>query len=1143
MAVFTREQTLAFAGTGIKFKPWVVGGVVQTIEVTSGGGPTSPFQAADNSTPIGRGIPKGIGVTGRKGEVIIDPDHFGGVRFENGKQIVTLVLGFQDTDLGGPSSLLWLKANEQFIFRAQTPLRAPPSEMIVYDGTQTAVDPTILAALGATETTMWPGMAYIVLKDFDVTPSNGQLPVFLGAWATDATEVASSTTASINKFGAYPAGYNNAAMCVDYTNNLAYQTLAGNAGDPIIISTIDICTGDEVNRVTASHTYSTAFSDYPYYATALEGSNYIVVHAISKVAIADNSIYGLRMINARTGTVVASLDAVYHPDTMSPINDGYFEPGIWGSVLLRSDSTTTYLVLCNLFANVGILPADVQASEFIAVIADVTNGTLQYIVHPEYNPIRGITGPSQNPQAFTVASISDDSRAVVYWFESGSRTQVYKATLTESGATDVSLVYTHGVTLRGIGYDAIDNALILVDSTHYITKYDLDTSTQTYAVDQSAIAGASSLWMNIVTDSAYWTGFHIVKPGFGIVMRGNNDMYLCDFSDGSLSLLSSNTNEYGVFDQYRGVVIYPHSTDGLIKFDTLGDLTPNSIDGTEIITSLMTYNGDYVAGDLTFTNFPGGEAEGLDVSFDTTIDALMRDVSDTLGIREVHDDGKVKFSIPLRDGAFAIDVTLTDNDIAADGIQQFIEDEDSAFARAIIGYSDIDADFNRVTQEYARPNGSYTVLKSNKRRNIETALVMTSVQASKAAQRLTYESDLNHTVFEMAIMPAQFSVEPTAITQFNYGPNAEMTIVGEVRKATLYGDLSQTLQISEYLQAIESTFAGTALVTIAPPCKPFTPTTLTVLDTALLSYNDDLGGAGLRGYVLMSGTLLENLTNSVAYVSETGTDYGAIGTRSGIAPIGGAIEALTGTLPNGFQTDFVNTMDVFISSGDVTVMASTDEAGRYSLVNFAAIGAPGRWVLISYEDVSVSGQIATLSNIVWGVRGTEVYIDQLVVGDEFHNLESSEYIRYGSSVSTLDAELFYKAGYVGFSLRQLITVKNTTDGEAEKPYASVQFVGVDNAGDVDLTCQYRERLDPFPVMTGAKAAGYSDGTNFEWEIWGGSPSVLKRTLTSTTNAVTYAAADFVTDFGSPTPASFTARVYHMSDLGMRGHRAEATITP
>jgi hypothetical protein len=54
---------------------------------------------------------------------------------------------------------------------------------------------------------------------------------------------------------------------------------------------------------------------------------------------------------------------------------------------------------------------------------------------------------------------------------------------------------------------------------------------------------------------------------------------------------------------------------------------------------------------------------------------------------------------------------------------------------------------------------------------------------------------------------------------------------------------------------------------------------------------------------------------------------------------------------------------------------------------------------------------------------------------------------------------------------------------------------------------------------------------------------LKRTLTSTTNAVTYAAADFVTDFGSPTPASFTARVYHMSDLGMRGHRAEATITP
>ena len=102
---------------------------------------------------------------------------------------------------------------------------------------------------------------------------------------------------------------------------------------------------------------------------------------------------------------------------------------------------------------------------------------------------------------------------------------------------------------------------------------------------------------------------------------------------------------------------------------------------------------------------------------------------------------------------------------------------------------------------------------------------------------------------------------------------------------------------------------------------------------------------------------------------------------------------------------------------------------------------------------------------------------------------------------------------------------------------------MDNAGDVDLTCEFRERLDPFPVMTGAKSAGYSDGTLFEWEIMGSSPTTVLRTLTSTTNSVTYSSANFIADFGSPTPASFTARVYHMSGLGMRGHQATATITP
>jgi len=1087
-----------------------------------------------NSSPLDRGIPKGVGLVGRKGEIIVGIDHFGGIKTTDGRSSVTLVLGFQDTDLGGAAELVWLKADDQFIFRAQAPTRAPTGPFVVYDGTQTEVDPTILDALGALETTMWPGLAYIVMKDFDLSPfseTGDVIPNFFAAWTTDATVAGGGTTTTAVTGGAW-SGVFDASMAIDYTTNRGYLWVYANPSEAYVV-TVDLTTEAEISRVQLDPALGPY--GYSFGMVSLQGTDFVVVECFTQIVQpGDSDIGGLRLINARTGEVLADLDAVHR---LSGASDGYWEPGVIGSVLLESGAATKYLVFCFDFASLGIFPSEVNATDGMIALADITNGTLEWIVHPDFAPLKTASG--QETVDHMVVSEVFNGRATVFFYSQNDRT-VYRVFVTASGVSGLTAIYTDGTSdIAGIAYDQIDNAIIVSTIDVRIIKYDLDTSMVVYDVSRSSDTGGPTLWMNPYNSDSSATG-DASKPGFGVgYSAGANKLWLVDFSDGSITALNSSFIDFMYFDQYRGKVYDPAAV-GTIRILALGDLNPNSIDLQDIITSLMIYNGDYIAGDLSFTNFTGGEVEGLDVSSDTTIDALLRDVTSLNSVREVHDAGKVKFSIPTRDGAFAVDVTLDNNHIVDSGIRQEIDDLDVAYERTIVSFGNVDADFAKTPQEFARPNGEYEVLKSNKRRNVSTSLTMTAPQAAKLANRITYESDLDHKTYRLAIMPSQFKIEPSTVIQFPYGPNDEFTIVAEVRRATLNNDLSQEIEASEALQDVLTTFSGSPLV-VVPVAPEIAPAALTILDTALLTWGDDLGQSGLRGYAILHGTGTDNISNSRLFLSENGIDYAASGSRSGISPIGGYITTLGSTLPDDFQTDFLNTLTVRITGGDVSLMASTDEPGRYSLVNYAVIGQRGRWVLISYEDISVSGQSVVLSNIIWGMKGTEVYLDQLKVNDQFHNLEPNEVLKFSSSTAILNADLYYKGGYSGWSLLSLPTVKNLADGEAEKPYAPVDLAGVDNAGDVDMSCGYRERLDPLPVLTGFKSAGYSDGTDFEWDIMDG--STVKRTLTSATNSVTYSSANFIADFGSPVPATLTYRAYHMSGLGFRGHRAEATVTP
>src|ERR1700741_1356958 len=136
----------------------------------------TPIQSAvkplirGNASPVGQAIPTWLGIVVAGRSPVVDPKNLGGFRVSGDSVLVNLVFCLLDTQLGGTFSLIWARANEQFIIRNQDPIRSISSPYRFYGGDQTVRDPMLAASLPAAECSAWPGFVYIVFENFDIAP-------------------------------------------------------------------------------------------------------------------------------------------------------------------------------------------------------------------------------------------------------------------------------------------------------------------------------------------------------------------------------------------------------------------------------------------------------------------------------------------------------------------------------------------------------------------------------------------------------------------------------------------------------------------------------------------------------------------------------------------------------------------------------------------------------------------------------------------------------------------------------------------------------------------------------------------------------------------------------------------------------------
>lgn len=1059
----------------------------------------------DNSSPAGRTIPAGIGTSSYDGQIVwwsgFDPD--------SSKAKASFAMVFKDCLFADSFSLVKLFADEQLIVSNVAPLRNSGQTIRFYDGSQTAVDPLLTEALGAANASAWPGYVYAVFENFDCSAYGNRVPLIRAVLAGSVTSVAADEDQSTLTFGAITG--TNISFAVDPVKGHHYQIVSHGAGDASVL-TIDISSMQEINRVPV---FGIADFGIIEFTVALYGTDYIAC------AISNPTIRPV-LLNTQTGELIDGLDEI----------------GVWQlapkrAVLLNSWGATKFLVV----TEAEIFDPSPTGSNLGVFVADVTNKTMEWIVHPDSDPAAGYYSGTLGTSARSIEFGPIVDGVLSIWYTDGHATEVGAvnvALVSDSGFTSGSFYIetTSGKAPRGVAYDPIRSVLVVYRADGSFLKLNAVTGA-VIATTAGAVTNFNiNYWSDDVSSGVDFFAFYYrSRPGFAVMTRGTNygDIYEIDLNTLTASLLVdrsdfSNDDTSIYFDQYSGVMTEGSSTVGIINKVTLGDRTPDTVDLADIFTQLATFDDRFEAGDLSFTGFPGNETSGLKLENDTTIDNLENSIAELFDAKIVESDGERKYIYPPRDGSFAVTAALDPEDFVEDRSQTiektFGAGEDE-FLGCSVSYFDIGADYKRLDQSYTRPIGVYDVTRSKKKRTINTVLSLSASQAMKLATLAVYRSVLGNETYSFGLVPGLSHLEPSDILQFNF---RGFTTIVRIKEASLNADYTQEVLAYQYLQFADATFTGASL---PEPTDDATSlfTRFIYLDLPLLSYAHDLGGAGLVQYAQVAG-YGEATISGTLYKSSDGDTFTSQGSAFGISPVVGIVTAITGTPIDPSVTDETNTITVLISGGDIDDIAAGDRA---------AVGRPGRWCVITIGAVLASAGSATISDIEWGYdNGSEVWRDQIAVGDQFVRIDTALYTRFRNDTAALDDTFYYKAANPVIPLGGVPTASYVASGVAETPYAPTNLDAEVDGSDIDLTWDYRSRL-----ATGTNPATHGETSlSFEIDIMDG--STVKRTLTATTNSKTYASADITTDFGG-LPAFLKFRVYMMSAVVGRGYVGERTV--
>lgn len=445
-------------------------------------------------------------------------------------------------------------------------------------------------------------------------------------------------------------------------------------------------------------------------------------------------------------------------------------------------------------------------------------------------------------------------------------------------------------------------------------------------------------------------------------------------------------------------------------------------------------------------------------------------------------------------------------------------------AQMALTYSNLDSDYQTDTQYSDR-----LLTGQESTSAAQVPLTLTAAEAKAITDAMLADKAAGSVSTSIDIPTDFCALEPTDVINV-VGPDGSIYRTRILKKRESSGVLSMDLVLEDatVLTQAGTTSGGVTGQTVVAP----TPTTLLqMLDIPALN-NESTPGL----YAAATGNS-SDWVSAALYESADGSTYSQNQIIFEQSVTGYASTALN-NWAGGFVFDEISTVTVMVNFGQL-VSVTRDALLEDLTLNVALIGSE----IVQFRNATLTAtNTYRLSGFLRGLRGTELERSTHAIGDTFVMLTSGSLVFASLTPSQLNILRYYKAASSGQSLSAVNSKLITPTGANLKCFSGVNARANRNAADTVITWNRRTRFGTSLVGTANISAPLGEATeSYSIDIFTNSSfTVVKRTLTSSTQSVTYTSANQIADFGAAQSVLYV-KIYQLSATVGRGTALTATI--
>lgn len=428
--------------------------------------------------------------------------------------------------------------------------------------------------------------------------------------------------------------------------------------------------------------------------------------------------------------------------------------------------------------------------------------------------------------------------------------------------------------------------------------------------------------------------------------------------------------------------------------------------------------------------------------------------------------------------------------------------------------------------------------------NLQYPGALTADRSRQSAQTLLWSLWSEFERITGRVSQKWLSLDPTRVGVFslNNGDELRSRVIKADIGADFTVDLASVIEFADLFVANVSGDTGSGNVPTFPQNTADSNTF--IFDIPLVRDQDSFGQGQSIAYWGASGPAGWNGT--ILYRIDSPSITPQLGKQVTPMPFGVVVMPPPDATDKNFHIEEDQSLVVDITRG-ADIFAGVTDLDIMNGANLLCIRkANGEVELLQFRDVAVDPNNAnrlTLSALLRGVRGTEVFAEGIQVNDEVFLFFSTSYVNlFSQSITTLNVAREFVGVTVGQIFEEAEPFNHTDTGRDLKPYAPVQINVTANGSDLEFTWVRRTRIggddDYGDGITDVPLS--EDTEEYDLVIYTDATySSELRVITVTAEAATYAGADIAAD-GNPDPIHF--RVFQKSAQAGRGFASDQ-VTP